>query len=119
MYVSYHYYFATVPVPNQVSVTAITSQTVGHPLTLICSVTTVRGITSRVNTVWSSNGVDFRPIEANVSSITNDSVEYTAYYTIVQLNETDDSRVYQCKVEINGSLPITATSNITLNTTSK
>ena len=119
MYVSCRYYFSTVPVPNQVSVTAVTSQTVGHQLTLKCSVTTVRGITSRVNTMWSSNGLDLETIEANISSITNDSVEYTAYYTIVQLNETDDSRVYQCKVEINGSLLVTANSNITLNTSSK
>ena len=92
---------------------------VGHQLTLKCSVTTVRGITSRVNTMWSSNGLDLETIEANISSISNDSVEYTTYYTIVQLNETDDSRVYQCKVEINGSLLVTANSNITLNTSSK
>ena len=81
---------------------------------------TVRGITSRVDTVWSSNGVDLETVEANVSSITNNSVEYTAYYTIVQLNETDDGRVYECKVVINASPPVMSDGiNVTLNATSK
>ena len=80
---------------------------------------TVRGITSRVDTVWSSNGLDLETVEANISSITKNSVEYTAYYTIVQLNETDDGRVYQCKVAINTSPPVmTDDVNITLNATS-
>ena len=69
--------------------------------------------------VWSSNGLSLETMEANVSSITNDSVEYTAYYTIVQLNETDDGRIYQCKVVIDSSLQVAASNNIVLHTTSK
>ena len=112
--------FPIVPVPNQVVVTAPPTQTVGQSLILRCSVVAVRGITSRVDVVWSSNGLDLETVEANVSSITNNSVEYTAYYTIVQLNETDDGRVYQCKVVINASpLVMTDDVNISLNTTSK
>ena len=111
--------FFIVPVPSQVDVTAPAIQTVGQSLIVRCSVITVRGITSRVDVVWSSNGVDLETVEANVSSITNDSVEYTAYYTIVQLNETDDGRVYQCKVVINASPPVIAENSVTLNTTSK
>ena len=100
--------------------TAPTTQTVGQSLMLRCSVITVRGITSRVDVVWSSNGVDLETVEANVSSITNNSVEYTAYYTIVQLNETDDGRLYQCKVVINASPPlVTDDVNVTLNTISE
>ena len=108
-----------VPVPNQVSVTVPIIQTVGQSLILWCSVITVRGITSRVDMVWSSNGLDLETVEANVSSVTNNSVEYTAYYTIVQLNETDDGRVYQCKVVINASPPVITDENVTLNTISK
>ena len=111
--------FPTVPVPNQVAITAPAIQTVGQSLTLRCSVITVRGITSRVDVAWSSNGVDLETVEANVSSITNNSVEYTAYYTIVQLNETDDGRVYQSKVVINASPPVMTENSVTLNTTSK
>ena len=69
--------------------------------------------------VWSSNNSDLEAIEANISSITNDSVEYTAYYTIVQLNETDDGRVYYCKVVIDSSPQVTANNNITLNAIGK
>ena len=98
--------------------TAPATQTVGQSLVLRCSVITVRGITSRVDTVWSSNGLDLETVEANVSSITNNSVEYIAYYTIVQLNETDDDGVYQCKVVINTSSLIMIDNNITLNITS-
>ena len=109
-----------VPTPNQANVFALTTQLVGQSLVLRCSVIAVRGITSRVDIVWSSNGVDLETVEANVSSITNNSVEYTAYYTIVQLNETDDGRVYQCKAVINASPPVmTDDANITLNATSK
>ena len=72
-----------------------------------------------MDTVWSSNGLDIKTVEADVTSITNISVEYTAYYTIEQLNETDDGRVYQCKVVIDASSPIIADENITLHTTSK
>ena len=80
----------------------------------------VRGITSRMDIVWSSNGLGLEIVEANVSSIMNNSVEYTAYYTIVQLNETDDGRVYQCRAVINASpMVITDDANITLNATSK
>ena len=111
--------FFTVPVPSQVDVTAPATQTVGQSLVLRCSVITVRGITSRVDVVWSSNGLDLETVEANVSSITNNSVEYTAYYTIVQLNETDDGRVYQSRVVINASPPVIAENSITLSTTGK
>ena len=111
--------FFVVPVPSQVDVIAPAIQTVGQSLILRCSVIAVRGITSRVDTVWSSNGLGLETVEANVSSITNYSVEYTAYYTIVQLNETDDGRVFQCKAVINASPPVIAENSVPLNTTSK
>ena len=44
---------------STVSVTAPNTQTVGQSLTLQCEVTTVRGITSRVDIVWSSDGTVF------------------------------------------------------------
>ena len=100
--------------------TAPITQTVGQSLVLKCSVVAVRGVTSRVDIVWSSNGLDLETVEANVSSITNNSVEYTAYYTIAQLNETDDGGVYQCKLVINTSPAVMSDDvNVTLNTTSK
>ena len=94
-------------------------QTVGQSLMLICHVIAVRGITSKVDIVWNSYGLDLKTIEANISLIANDSVEYTAYYTIAQLNETDDGRVYQCKVVIDSSPQVIANSSITLNAIGK
>ena len=111
--------FYTVPISNQVFVTAPITQIVGQSLMLRCSVITVRGITSRVHTVWSSNGSELETVEADITSITNNSVEYTGYYRIVQLNETDDDRVYQCKVVIDTNPPVMADDNITLHTSSK
>ena len=88
-------FFFLVPTPN-VSVTNISTQTVGQPLTLQCEVTTVRGITSRVDIVWSSNGTELERMN-NVSSITMDnSLVYTDSYTISQLNTADEGRVIEC-----------------------
>ena len=77
--------------------------------------TTVRGITSRVDIVWSSEGVTIESIEGVNVSLSWESAEiYSASYTILQLNTTDDGRVYQCEVVINTSPPVTAENNFTL-----
>jgi len=100
------------------SVVNSTAQTVGQPLILECSVTTVRGITSRVDIVWSSDGVESQRINGvNASFVTNSSTVYTTTYTIQLLSTTDDNRVYQCEVVINTSPPVLTTSNITLDIT--
>ena len=83
-------------------------------LTLQCEVTTVRGITSRVDIVWSSNGAELERMN-NVSSTTMDnSLVYTHSYTISQLNTTDDGRMIQCEVVINASPSVIANDSITL-----
>ena len=88
---------------------------VGQLLTLKCSVTTVRGITSRVDIIWSSDGTELDRIEGgNVSSTTDNSVVYTDTYNISQLNTTDDGREYQCVVVINTSPPVMANDSVTL-----
>ena len=105
--------FISVPTPA-ISVTAPNTQTVGQSLTLQCEVTTVRGITSRVDIVWSSDGTELERMN-NVSSTTMDnSLVYTDSYTISQLSTTDDGRVIQCEVVINTSPSVMASDNITL-----
>ena len=77
--------------------------------------TTVRGITSSVDIVWSSDGIEIVRREGVTINTTTDSpTVYTDYYTISQLKTTDDDSVYQCEVVINRSLQISATSNVTL-----
>ena len=110
--------FFLVPTPN-VSVTAsVTPQTVNEPVTLQCEVTTVRGITSRVDVVWGSD--DTQRNRINISSTTMDnSLVYRYSYTILQVNTTDDDRVFECEIVINTNPLVMASSSITLNVTSE
>ena len=102
-----------------VSVTALSNQTVGQSLTLQCEVTTVRGITSRVDIVWSSDGTVLRRInDTNVTTVGNSSL-FTDSYTVSQLSTTDDGRVIQCEVVINSSPPVMNTDSITIDVTCK
>ena len=110
--------FHLVPVPD-VSVTAPNTQTVGQSLTLQCNVTTVRGITSRVDIVWSSGGSELRRMNNVFTVMMGDSLVYTDSYTISQLSTTDEGRVIQCEVVINASPSVMASDSITLDVTGK
>ena len=103
---------------SSVSVTALSNQmTVGQPLILQCSVTTIRDINSRVDFVWISNGTELERVEGviGVSSTSNLAV-YTDHYIISQLSIADNNSLYTCEVIINRSPLISATGNFTLNT---
>ena len=91
----------------------------GQSLTLQCEVTTVRGITSRVDIVWSSNGTELERMD-DVSSTTMDNllVVYTHSYIISQFRTTDYHRVIQCEVVVNGT-SVTANGSITLDVNGK
>ena len=105
-------YFITVPTPT-VSVTAPNTQIVGQSLTLQCEVTTVRGITSRVDIVWrSSGGMELKRMNDVSSTTMDNSLVYTHSYTISQLSTSD--RVIQCEVVINTSPSVMATESVTL-----
>ena len=99
--------------------TAPNTQTVGQSLTLQCEVTTVRGITSRVDIVWSSDDTQLERMNNVSSTIMDNSLVYTDSYTISQLSTTDEGRVIQCEVVINVSPSVMASDNITLDVTGK
>ena len=107
--------FITVPTPT-VIVTTPNTQTVGQSLTLQCEVTTVRGITSRVDIVWSSGGIVLRRINGTTPTT---RLVYTDSYNISHLNTTDDGRMIQCEVVINTSPSVMATGSITLDVASE
>ena len=107
------YEYFLVPTPT-VSVTALNTQTVGQSLTLQCEVTTVRGITSRVDIVWSSGGMELERMNGVSSTTMDNSLVYTDSYTISQLSTTDDGRVIQCEGVINASPSVMASDSITL-----
>jgi len=104
-----------VPDVYGLSLTAPHTQIVGQSLTLECSVTTVRGITSRVDIVWSSDGSILNR-ENNISrdSNTENFAVYTNTYAITPLGVSDDGRTYWCEAVINSKPPVTASHNITL-----
>ena len=97
--------------------TAPNTQTVGQSLTLQCEVTTVRGITSRVDIVWSSGGTELERMNDVSSTTMGNSLVYTDSYTISQLSTTNDGSVIQCEVVINASPSVMASGSTTLNLT--
>ena len=109
-------YLSTLLVPIlNVSVTALSNQTVGQSLTLHCEVTTVIGVTSRVDIVWSSDGAELERMN-NVSSTTvNGSLVYTDSYMISMLSTSFNARIYGCEVLINANPSKAASNNIILN----
>ena len=102
-----------VPSPT-VRATAPNTQTVGQSLTLQCEMTTARGITSRVDIVWSSGGMVLMRTNDTTATTMDNSLVYTDSYTISQLSTTDDGRVIQCEVVINASPPVMASDSTTL-----
>ena len=102
------------------AINAPSNQTVGQSLTLESSITTVRGITSRVDIVWSSNGEELkRTSNANISLAIKDNELYEDTFSIPLLSTTDDGRIIQCKLMIMSHPSVSATHNITLGVTGK
>ena len=107
----------TVPT-SSININILNNQTVRRPLSLECTVTAVRGITSKVDIQWSSNGVMLQLTEGlNFSSTSNNSVMYTDIYNIPDLTTADEGRNIQCDMLIDSVTQVTA--NVTLNVTGK
>ena len=112
--------FYVVPNPTNVTVTAPNTQIVGQSLILECSVTTVRGITSRIDIEWSIGNVMLQTlVGVDTTSTASDYVVYTNIYNISLVSTFDDGRVYQCEVIINTIPQLIATDNATLDVTGK
>ena len=80
--------------------------------------TAVRGITSRVDIIWSRDGTEVERMErVSGSSTTGSSVVYTDTYPIMEVSTDDDGREYQCEVVINTSPLVMTTGSVTLNVT--
>ena len=114
--------YTIVPIPS-VNINILNNQTVGQSLLLECDVTTVRGITSRVVIIWSSDGSGEPGLDVtggvNTSSVTNDFMLFTNTYIIPQLSTTDENKEYQCEVFIDTDSPVIASDSVILNVTGK
>ena len=99
-----------------VRVVHLDTQTVGRLLTLQCRVTTVRGITSKVEIMWSRRRgtTGLRRVTGVIDYTTSSSLVFTDSYTISQLSTNDDGRTYWCTVMIASSPPVTASNYVTL-----
>jgi len=109
-----------VPAPHSTTVTAPSSQIVGQPLVLDCSVNTVRGIVSSVDIIWSTEGSDIETV-SNISAtiLSDNSALYRATLAIALLRTTHENQEYQCRVVINTTPPVMDTGAVTLNVTGK
>ena len=108
-----------VPAPSVV-INAPTIQIVGQSLVLKCDVTTVKGITSSVNVIWSRDRISLKRTEGiAVSSVTRQSLLYKDAYSITQLSTADENKMYWCMAVIAGSSSVRTTESVMLNVTSK
>ena len=106
------------PIPS-VTINVLNNQTVGQPLILECDVTAVRGITSRVDIMWSNNGSVISITEnVNGSLVINDML-FTTTYIIQQLSTANKNEEYHCEVSIDTESPVIATESVILNITGK
>ena len=91
--------------------------TIGDPLTLDCTVTVVRGISSTVDIIWTAGPGD--EVMSKVYNITadigDDNAIYTDSFEISSLSAIDNGREYQCTVVINASQPVNSSDQIILN----
>ena len=100
---------------TNVMVTTLNEQIVGQPLMLECTMSTPRGINSRVDIVWTRDGVEFERINDVSSNFSSPEVAvYTNIYTIPLLGTYDDDVVYECEVIINSSPLFRTKDNVTL-----
>ena len=92
----------------------LTNLAIGDPLTLDFTVTTVRGISSSVNIVWTTGDIELRRVDNITADVVNDSAIYTDSFEIPSLSAIDNGREYQCTVMINAKQPIYSNDKITV-----
>ena len=105
--------FLTVPTPA-VRVTSINTAEFGETATLECNAIAARGITSRVDIIWTTGFTTVRRVEGVTTNTTNNSAVYTDQFVTPPLSVNDDGRVYQCQVVINSNFFIRGFGNIVL-----
>ena len=96
-----------------VEVNATTRPEIDQPLTLQCTATIVRDITSTVDIMWTTDNIQVRRVNnITASSYVNSSSIYTDSFIIPSLNISDIGRFYECEVLINSVLPTSAKTDI-------
>ena len=98
-----------------VEIMATSIPSIDQPFVLQCAATIVRGITSTVDIVWTTNNTQVRRVSnVTASSNINSSSIYNDFFIIPSLNLSDIGSVYECEVLINSVLPTTAKTYFTV-----
>ena len=112
-----YYFFSLVPAPT-IQVTAPSNQMGRQPLTLQCNLTTVRGITSRVEFIWLDGSTTVRRVSnITAATITDNSTVYSDSLTIPSLTLAHNKRSYTCQSFIYTTPSLVVSHNLTLNVT--
>ena len=94
------------------------TQIVGQSLLLECDVVSVRGITSNIDIVWSSDGTVLQTDEGvSLTVRTPTTTSLASTYLISPLSTSDEDRTYQCEMIINATQPVITANNVTLDVT--
>ena len=88
--------------------------TIGDPLTLDCTITAVRNISSSVDIIWTTGGRVIRRVDNITADIEIDHAIYSDSLEISSLSAIDNGREYQCTVVINANQPVNSSDQITL-----
>ena len=98
-----------------VEIMATSIPSIDQPLVLQCNAIIVRGITSTVDIIWTTNNTQVRRVNnVTASSNINSSSIYNDLFIISSLNLSDIGSVYECEVLINSVLPTTAKTDFTV-----
>lgn len=97
-----------------VELTAANSLEINQPLVLECSATTLRGITNRVDIIWTTGNTQVRRINDVIGSDDINSTIYNDTFIIPLLNISDIGSTYRCQLLINSISPIVADANFTI-----
>ena len=98
-----------------IEATANNTPEIYRPLILQCTATTVRGITSTVDIIWTTGNTQVRRVNnVTASSNINSSSIYNDSFIIPSLNLSDIGSVYECEVLINSVLPTGAKTYFTI-----
>ena len=98
-----------------IEATANNTPEIYQPLILQCTATTVRGITSTVDIIWTTGNTQVRRVNnVTASSNINSSSIYNDSFIIPSLNVSDIGSVYECEVVINSVLLTRAKTSFTI-----
>ena len=109
---THNYMFLFTDAIISVEVIATSTPAINQPLTLQCIATTVMGITSTVDIIWTTGDTQVRRVNnVKPSGNINSTSVYNDSFIIPLLNISDIGSVYQCELLINSVVPITAKTN--------